>query len=142
MRVSSRQRRLLYEQAGGCCEYCRTGIGHQSADFHIDHIIALKHGGETSSDNLCLSCIECNAYKGDNVAALDPVSGEPSKLFNPRQQVWDDHFRINADATISGRTTEGRVTVAVLRINDDWRVQQRRREILLGSYPCQTTPSP
>ena len=142
MRVRASQRRLIFRLAGGCCEYCRIGIGDSSADFHIDHIIAVKHGGDNSSDNLCLACVECNIFKGDNVASFDPLTGEPGLLYHPRTQTWDGHFEINPDASISGRTPEGRATIVVLRINEASRVEQRANEMLLGNYPCQNNPSP
>ncbi len=124
-------------RAGGCCEYCRIGTGEQSAEFHIDHIIALSHGGDDSNKNLCLACIECNSFKGVNVAAIDPETGKPSKLFHPRLQIWDDHFRINRDASVYGLTSEGRTAAIVMRMNDEERILQRYKEFLLGNYPCQ-----
>jgi hypothetical protein len=84
-----------------------------------------------------LACYKCNGYKGSNVAALDPQTGDATKLFHPRQQRWDDHFEINPDATIRGLTPEGRTTIAVLRINDEARVLPRRLAQLSGDYPCQ-----
>jgi len=70
------------------------------------------------------------------VAALDPESGEATKLFNPRLQNWDEHFRLNPDATLSGISPEGRATILVLRINDSGRVQYRQDAMLAGLYPC------
>lgn len=72
------------------------------------------------------------------MAALDPLTSDAAKLYNPRQQVWEDHFQINSDATIAGLTPEGRVTVHVLRINDTERVKQRFGELMSGDYPCQS----
>ncbi|MCA9885840.1 MAG: HNH endonuclease, partial [Anaerolineae bacterium] len=80
--------------------------------------------------------LKCNSFKGPNVAALDPKTREATRLFNPRRQTWNEHFEIRSDATIVGLTPEGRVTVAVLRINQEARVTQRRMSILLGEYPC------
>ena len=137
MTVSARRRRLIHELAGGCCEYCRIGVGDQSADFHIDHIIAISHGGDDTDENLCLACLDCNRRKGTNVAALDPMDGTPTKLFHPRLQNWKDHFRIGIDASVLGLTAEGRTTVEVLGINSELRVEQRYDEMLLGNYPCQ-----
>jgi hypothetical protein len=135
--VTTEQRRIIRELAGGCCEYCRIAEGDRLARFQIDHIIPIKHGGEDTIANLCLACLECNSYKGPNVAALDPLTRAATKLYNPREQHWDNHFVINHDATLSGLTPEGRATVLVLRINDDERVKQRLGELMLGEYPCQ-----
>lgn len=68
---------------------------------------------------------------------IDPQSGVATRLFNPRQQNWDVHFQIDADASLSGKTPEGRATVRVLRVNEEERVEQRQDEMLLGNYPCQ-----
>lgn len=136
MTISSDQRRRVRERAGNCCEYCRLTQSGRLAQFHVDHVVALKHGGGGTEDNLCLACPKCNGYKGSNVAGLDPQTGIASRLYDPRQQRWDEHFRISADATVTGRTPEGRTTVAVLRLNDEERVHHRLSELLLGDYPC------
>lgn len=136
MSISNEQKRLDRQQAGNCCEYCRLAEAGRLARFHIDHIIALKHDGTGEDDNLCLACPKCNAHKGENVAALDPLTRDATRLYDPRQQAWDDHFKLNADATISGLTPEGRTTVRVLRINDIERVTQRLGEMTAGDYPC------
>ena len=136
MTVTQRQRRRIRARAGGCCEYCRIGIGEQSSAFHIDHIIAISHGGDDIDQNLCLACLECNSFKGVNIAAIDPQTDKPSRLFHPRMQNWDNHFQINPDASILGLTAEGRTTASVLRLNDPPRIEQRFKEYLLGNYPC------
>lgn len=136
MSLSNKQKQAVRVRAGGCCEYCRLAQSGSLARFHVDHIIALKHDGTDGDENLCLACPECNAYKGENVAALDPLTRDASKLYDPRQQNWDDHFEINPDATLSGLTPEGRVTIFVLRINNEERVKQRLGEMAAGEYPC------
>ena len=137
MSISNEQRRLVRERAGNCCEYCRMSQAGRLFRFHVDHIIATKHGGKDDDDNLCLACYKCNGYKGSNVAALDPLTRDATRLYDPRQQKWDDHFEINSDATLTGRTPEGRATIHVLRINDEERVRQRLGELMAGDYPCQ-----
>ncbi|TVR18761.1 MAG: HNH endonuclease [Anaerolineaceae bacterium] len=136
MSISNQQKLLIRHRAANCCEYCRLGEGGRLARFHIDHIIAIKHDGTDTDDNLCLACPKCNAHKGENIAAADPETAKATFLFHPRRQVWKEHFSINADATISGLTPEGRATVAVLRINDDKRVKQRYGDMAVGDYPC------
>ncbi|MDE2952050.1 MAG: HNH endonuclease signature motif containing protein [Chloroflexota bacterium] len=56
----------------------------------IDHIIPLTRKGETSLSNLSLSCVGCNMFKRDFVAAIDPETGAETTLFNPRIQNWND----------------------------------------------------
>lgn len=67
---------------------------------------------------------------------IDPQSGVATRLFNPRQQAWNNHFQLNSDGSLSGKTPEGRATVHVLRMNEEERVEQRQDEMLLGNYPC------
>lgn len=136
MSISDAQKQRVRERAENCCEYCWVSQSARVTRFQVDHIIAIKHGGTDDDDNLCLACYECNGYKGSNVAALDPQTGDAAKLFHPRLQTWDDHFVLNADVTITGLTPEGRTTVAVLRMNDDERVKQRLGERDIGDYPC------
>ncbi len=85
-------RQYVIERAGSCCEYCRLGEDARFARFHIDHIVPRKHGGIDSADNLCLACSQCNAYKGSNVAALDPLTGQAIRLYHPRLDAWGAHF--------------------------------------------------
>jgi HNH endonuclease len=129
-------RRLTIERSGGCCEYCRVHRDDNAVSYHIEHIIALAHGGQTNENNLAFSCSRCNLYKGTNIAAADPDTGEPTFMFHPRRNRWDEHFRLDG-ATIQPLTSEGRATVFVLHLNDPQRVTQRHLLVELGVYPCQ-----
>jgi 5-methylcytosine-specific restriction endonuclease McrA len=98
------------------CEYCRFPEAWASLPFHLDHIIAQQHGGHTTFDNLALACCFCNRYKGPNVSAIDPDSGEIIPLFHPRQQSWDEHFAWHG-ARLFAQTPTGRATINLLQIN-------------------------
>ncbi len=93
MTLSGEQRRFVRERAGNCCEYCRVGEEDRFSFFQIDHIISVKHGGMDEMENLCLACYKCNGYKGSNVAAIDPETGQATRLYHPRQQKWEAQFR-------------------------------------------------
>ena len=84
--------RLVRRRAGGRCEYCKIGSQVQPAPFQSDHVIARQHGGQSVSRNLALACIQCNRFKGPNIAGIDPTTGELSRLFHPRLDKWLDHF--------------------------------------------------
>jgi HNH endonuclease len=116
--------RLVWQRAVGCCEYCRMPHDLDPTPFEIDHIIARKHEGPTIASNLCLSCFHCNAFKGSDISSLDMVTRKLTPLFNPRRHKWSRHFRWQ-DAYVVGRTPIGRVTVELLRINDQFRVEFR-----------------
>jgi hypothetical protein len=133
--VSNELRRLVIERAGGCCEYCLLPREDTGSQFHVEHIIATSHEGKTAADNLCLSFAKCNLFKGSNIAAADPETGEPTFMFHPRRRRWDDHFRLDG-AIIEPLTAEGRVTAFLLRLNSSVRVEQRVLLLRLGRYPC------
>ena len=65
--------------------------------LETEHIIPLARGGGNDESNLWLSCSLCNRYKGAQIAGSDPYSGETVALFNPRTQVWSEHFRWSRD---------------------------------------------
>jgi hypothetical protein len=115
---------VVWQRAGGCCEYCRLPDWFSSIPFEIDHIIAEQHGGKTNAWNLALACFACNHHKGPNIGGIDPKTGKRTWLFNPRRQKWSRHFRWNGPVHL-GRTPIGRVTIAVLAINLDIRIEQR-----------------
>ena len=97
-------------------------IGHlpsalHPAPFQIDHIIAKQHGGADSLDNLALACIQCNRYNGPNIAGIDLETGALTRLFHPRLDEWNHHFRWSG-AEIQPLSPTGGVTVTVLFKND------------------------
>lgn len=93
--------------------------------FELEHVIAEKHGGETVLQNLAYACRYCNAYKGPNIAGIDPQTGHVVTLFHPRQDRWDDHFRWNGPELV-GQTAVGRATIQVLRMNHPEMVALRK----------------
>jgi hypothetical protein len=88
-------RDVVRRRAGDRCEYC---LLPQEASllltFHVEHIIAKQHVDEEADDpnTLALACNRCNAYKGTNLASIDPETKEKVLLFDPRQDVWRNHF--------------------------------------------------
>ena len=98
-----------------------------------DHIVPLQHGGNSDDQNLALACFRCNRNKGPNIGSFDPQTGVLTPFFNPRLQQWEEHFMWQ-DATIVPLTPEARVTVKILRLNDEERLQERRRLMQLNLY--------
>src|SRR5256885_1607521 len=93
MRVRAALRELVWQRAGGRCEYCRVPTSMNATGFCVDHVIPQKHGGKTSADNLALSCFECNSFKLDNLTGIDPATAFITRLFNPRVDHWSGNFR-------------------------------------------------
>ncbi len=107
---------------------------YDDSPFEIDHIIARKHDGPTVAGNLALSCFHDNSHKGSNIAGFDPKTRRLTPLFNPRRHKWDRHFRW-CGAYLLGRTPVGPVTIAVLLINDPFRVELREGLHAEGLFP-------
>lgn len=129
-------REQVLSQAGGLCACCCRAEALLGVTFEIDHIVPLSARGETTADNLCVSCPTCNRQKGVRQTAPDPVSGEEVSLFHPLAQAWGDHFAWSEDgATLIGLTPSGRATVALLRMNRPVLVQMRRYWVALGLHP-------
>jgi 5-methylcytosine-specific restriction endonuclease McrA len=122
------------QRAGGRCEYC--GLPEHTTDepFEIEHVIARKHHGETALFNLALACMSCNRHKGSDAGGLVPGTGEYVRLFHPRVDAWEEHFRLLEDGTILGRTKHGIVTVDVLRMNLVHLVNRRRMLLETGEW--------
>lgn len=119
-------RRLVEERAKHLCEYCLLPAEITFFPHEIDHVIAEKHGGETTADNLAFTCWRCNRHKGSDLGSFDPQTGAFSFLFNPRTQQWDEHFKFE-ELQIVGLTSEGRTTARLLQLNGNERLAERQR---------------
>lgn len=125
-------RNEVRQRAGNRCEYCRLRQQDEEENpFHIEHIIALQHGGTDAQENLALACSWCNAVKGPNLSSIDPDSGELTRLYHPRKDLWEDHFR-REGPYILGLTAVGRTTAWLLRFNDTDNLTQRHLLLELG----------
>lgn len=133
--ISEALRRQVIDRAAGVCEYCRLHQRDSLFLHELDHIIPVKHRGQTVAENLCLSCLDCNRFKGSNFASFDPETERIIPLFNPRVDTWSDHFAL-LGPEIVGMTPEGRVTVYILNLNNPQRLALRRQLIAAGRYPA------
>lgn len=123
--IDAATRRMVRTRAGNACEYCGLHQAHSPlASLQVEHIVARKHGGGDETDNLAMSCIDCNLAKGSNIAGIDSVTGQTTDLFHPRRQTWSDHFEWRG-AYLVGKTAIGRTTIEVLRINSEEQIELR-----------------
>ena len=127
-------RQMVIERAAGRCEYCRYPQEMAFLAFEVEHIVAEKHGGPTTPDNLALACPYCNRFKGTDLGSLDPETGQLTPFYHPRTQQWAEHFQLDG-AQILPLTPEGRVTVTILQLNHPDRIRERARLIEAGRYP-------
>jgi hypothetical protein len=115
------------------CEYCHAPEAVFNLPFEVEHIIPQALGGQTVLENLALSCRSCNLYKSDFTTAFDELTRTEIRLFNPRQDLWQEHFAIETtNGQINGLTDIGRATVARLRINSTAQTEARRQWMRLG----------
>ena len=79
-------------------------------------------------------CVFCNSFKGSDISGIDKNTRKLTPLFNPRRHRWATHFRWEGPH-LAGRTAIGRVTVALLHINDEYRVELREILTEQGEFP-------
>jgi hypothetical protein len=107
--------------------------GHE---FTVDHIIPESQGGTTDFDNLCFCCFWCNSYKRAQTEFRDPLTGRNVRLFNPRKENWETHFRWSRTSTrVIGRTAVGRATVIALHLNRVSLLKSRRIWVINELHP-------
>lgn len=118
------------------CGYCHATTAIVGTPMEIEHLIPESMGGLTEEDNLWLACSMCNDHKSNRIAALDEVSGVVVRLFDPRRQVWREHFQWSeAGDQILGITPAGRATVAALDLNRPSAVKARQLWKSVGWHP-------
>jgi hypothetical protein len=133
--VSKRLRTQVIERAKGRCEYCQTQEDIV-VDLEVEHIVPTSKGGRSHLENLCYSCGSCNRFKSDFTQAIDPQTNENVLLYNPRIQIWQDHFMWSEDGlTVIGLTSVGRATVKRLNMNKTGYIKARRRWVAAGWHP-------
>jgi hypothetical protein len=129
-------RERVAEQARHRCGYCLSSEEIVGLSMELDHLIPQALGGPTLEENLWLACSACNAFKGQRISARDPESGKTVRLFNPREQNWEEHFHwVDSGSRIAGRTAVGRATTKTLRLNRPLIVKARRSWVAAGWHP-------
>ena len=129
-------RHKVIKRAKGLCEYCRTDSDFSDSSFDVEHIIPVSQNGIAELDNLALACHGCNLKKSDKTEGFDAVSGKISRLFNPRENIWKEHFGWTQDYLIAvDLTPVGRVTVEVMQLNRKGLMNRRKLLYIFGQHP-------
>lgn len=135
-RVSASLRQAVAARAKNYCEYCRCPEDFSPNSFTVDHVKPRQAGGETDIENLAWSCSGCNGHKYTRTTYPDPQTGQKVPLFNPRQQVWANHFFWNEDFTqMIGKTACGLAKIEALKLNRQGIVNLRRLLVEVGLHP-------
>lgn len=132
-RLASDVREYVRQRAQNRCEYCHKPEGYAAHKHQIDHIISQKHHGTDELNNLALACFRCNVSKGTDVAAYDPKTEQLVPFYNPRTQIWDEHFKSD-NAELIGLTPTGRVTVEIFQFNHPDQLETRQMLIEAGLW--------
>jgi len=75
--ISEHVRQFVITRAKHRCEYCKIFATYAFLSFHIEHIISIKHGGQSTKDNLAYSCPICNLNKGSDIATFLSSKTQP-----------------------------------------------------------------
>src|SRR5258708_33500215 len=106
MTVAADLVRLVETRAAGRCEYCQMHQALQGATFHVEHILPRSRGGESTAANLAWCCPSCNLHKSDRIEAIDPVTGNAARVFNPRGDDWVSPVQWSGFQAV-GKTPDG-----------------------------------
>ena len=137
MVVPANLRRQVIKRAANCCEYCCLAQTGQEATFHVDHVVPVVAGGQSTLENLALACVSCSLRKSARLVWVDPNTGEEAVLFDPRRDVWRVHFRWDG-VRVVGITSTGRATVMALHMNRPLALAIREEETQRGRHPPHT----
>ena len=125
-------RLLVARRANLRCEYCLLPEDASFYTFHIDHIISIKHGGLSASDNLAYSCPICNINKGSDIATVLNDITLPVRFYNPRLDIWADHFEVHSTGFLISKTNIGEATIKILELNQTDSIIERIKMLRLG----------
>jgi hypothetical protein len=136
--ISAALRQRVAEATRFRCGYCHTAQRVVGPLLEIDHIFPEVRGGTSDEDNLVLACPMCNSHKADKCETIDPETNQTVPLFNPRRDVWNEHFEwVEEGTVIRGKTPVGRATVIALQMNHPDMVNARRLWVVAGWHPPQ-----
>ena len=118
------------------CEYCKAPETLSETEYEVEHLWPRKLGGLDEFHNLALACPSCNKKKGSATYVTDPESELSVLIFNPRRDVWIEHFEFNVETTeITGRTPTGRATIQRLAMNREHALYARALWAIYGWFP-------
>lgn len=132
--ISDELRQLVIARADFLCEYCLIHEDDTLFGCEVDHVISIKHSGQTEADNLAYACVFCNRHKGSDLGSLLRRTGELIRFFNPRLDRWANHFYLDG-VLIKPRTDIGEVTEQIFDFNRKERILERQALSIVGRYP-------
>lgn len=132
-KIADDVRETVRRRSNFLCDYCHTNERWQYVRFTIDHII--PNDGD-SAENLALACFHCNRRKSNKTFAVDPQTKESAELFNPRRDVWSEHFVWSEDGLqVVPQTPIGRTTIEFLELNRERILLIRKADVSVERHP-------
>ena len=129
-------RKRIKERAMYLCEYCLSPERFCTAYYDGDHVTPYSMGGKEEFENLANACGGCNNNKSNVMQAIDPLSGQIVPLYNPRTDIWADHFCWNDTYLLMrGISPIGRATIKKLKLNREEVVNLRTVLLAVGLHP-------
>lgn len=120
MTIDNATKELVRKRANYLCEYCHSWERISATRFTVDHVRPKSLTGSDDAANLALACRRCNERRYNFVIGIDPETKSEVAIFNPRKQIWSEHFTWSPDGkTIIGTTPVGRATCERLDLNDE-----------------------
>ena len=132
--IPDKLRQKVKQCADNRCEYCLIHQDDFFFSFEIDHILSLRDEGKTKLDNLALSCGTCNRNKAADIGTYLDSKMQFVRLFNPRIDIWSEHFEINRGEIIA-LSLIGQATIKLLDLNQPDRIILRQVLMQAKRYP-------
>ena len=132
--ITIKTRQIVAKRAEFRCEYCRVHEDDRLYSFQIEHIVAIKHCGNSDIDNLAYACPHCNQHKGTDLVTFLLDYDDLVPIYNPRKMVWTAHFEVNSGSIIA-KTRTGEATVKLLNLNAPDLVILRQLLMDIERYP-------
>lgn len=114
--MEQNRKHRIYEEQNGKCFFCEKE--YPINVFTFDHLIPRSHYGDTSSNNIVLSCPECNMRRSNKMPFTE------IELVSFLRQLLDRHpdFRnIKQEALLSNEIRYRADIIAEQRINGKWK---------------------
>ena len=86
---------------------------------------------------MALACQPCNRNKGSDLGSIAKESGKLIRFFNPRTDLWSEHFRLNKEV-VEPLTEIGEVTIKIPGFNEPERTKERKGLIEIGHFPSES----
>jgi 5-methylcytosine-specific restriction endonuclease McrA len=107
------------------CEYCHAPQLVTGIKYHLEHILPTSLGGTHDLENIALACPTCNFHKSNQLIK-----------FNPREDCWDDHFKVHPKTlALLGKTEKGTDAIDRLSLNDPVQITARRIWVKINLFP-------